>query len=107
MSKEDKENFSSGTSIAIEADSEIKEPSLFQVLLLNDHYTSMEFVVFILETIFSKPRLEAEQIMLSVHNTGSGIAGIYVKEIAETKIQEVHSLAAKNEFPLKCKMLEA
>ncbi len=79
-----------------------KEPPMFRVVLLNDDYTSMEFVVMVLETIFRKSTMEATQIMLSVHEKGSGVAGIYTKEIAETKITQVHELARQNEFPLKC-----
>lgn len=90
-----------------EIDSKVEEPSLYQVILLNDHYTGMEFVVLILETIFNKQPAEAEQIMLAVHHLGSGVAGIYIKEIAETKIKEVHNLAAENEFPLRCIMQRA
>lgn len=104
MAQEDKEDFATDDTTLAELDPEIKEPSLYQVILLNDHYTSMEFVVFILESIFNKSGAEAEQIMLAVHHQGSGIAGIYLKEIAETKITEVHSLAEKNEFPLRCTM---
>lgn len=83
---------------------EVKKPSLYKVVLLNDDYTTMDFVVFILENIFDKDNLEATQIMLSVHKKGSGIAGIYTKEIAETKIKEVHDLARANNFPLRCTM---
>ena len=83
---------------------EIKRPRMYRVLLLNDDYTTMEFVVQILETVFKKPHHEAQHIMLAVHQEGYGTAGIYTKEIAETKIEIVHHLARQNEFPLKCKM---
>lgn len=83
---------------------EIKEPLLYKVLLHNDDYTTMEFVISILETVFRKSSADATQIMLNVHNEGVGIAGVYTKEICETKISVVHQLAKKNEFPLRCSM---
>jgi ATP-dependent Clp protease adaptor protein ClpS len=81
-----------------------KKPSLYKVLLLNDDYTTMDFVVFVLEKVFHKAPGEAMQIMLHVHKKGIGLAGIYTKEIAETKVTEVHQLARGSEFPLKCIM---
>ena len=83
---------------------ETKEPKLYKVLLHNDDYTSMEFVIAILETVFHKSANDATRIMLNVHNEGIGIAGIYTREICETKISVVHELAKKNEFPLRCSM---
>ena len=80
------------------------EPPLYKVLLHNDDYTSMEFVVLILEKIFNKSTPEATRIMLNVHHQGIGIAGVYNKEIAETKMAIVHDLAQKNEYPLRCSM---
>ena len=80
----------------------VKEPSLYKVLLHNDDYTSMEFVVLLLEKVFHKNTAEATRIMLNVHQQGTGIAGVYHKEIAETKVAIVHDLAQKNEYPLKC-----
>ena len=89
----------------LEEDSiETKEPPLFKVLLHNDDYTTMEFVVSILENVFNKTTQEATRIMLNVHHDGVGIAGVYTKEICETKITIVHGLAKKNEFPLRCSM---
>jgi ATP-dependent Clp protease adaptor protein ClpS len=81
-----------------------EEPPLYKVFLLNDDYTTQEFVVMILETIFKKSSAEAVKIMLSVHEKGAGVAGVYTKEIAETKIAIVHQLSRENEFPLKCSM---
>ena len=81
-----------------------KEPRLYKVLLHNDDYTSMEFVIAILETVFHKSANDATKIMLNVHNEGIGIAGVYTREICETKISVVHQLAKKNEFPLRCSM---
>ncbi len=94
--------------IHTEEDIEIKErqetrpPSLFKVFLLNDDYTTMEFVVYILENVFRKPAVEATQIMLHVHKNGKGLAGIYTRGIAETKVAKVDELAQMNDFPLKC-----
>ncbi len=79
-----------------------QEPPLYKVLLHNDDYTSMEFVISILENIFRKSHTEATQIMLNVHHEGTGVAGIYIREICETKIAVVHELARKNNFPLRC-----
>jgi ATP-dependent Clp protease adaptor protein ClpS len=81
-----------------------KQPHLYKVFLLNDDYTTMEFVVFVLEKVFHKSAAEATQIMLHVHRKGVGLAGLYTKEIAETKVAEVHERARANEFPLKCLM---
>jgi ATP-dependent Clp protease adaptor protein ClpS len=83
---------------------ETKEPRLYKVLLHNDDYTSMEFVISILETIFHQSPHDATKIMLNVHNEGKGVAGVYTREICETKISVVHQLAKKNEFPLRCSM---
>ncbi len=82
----------------------IKEPSLYKVILLNDHYTPMEFVVLILQELFNKSELEATQIMLNVHKQGSGVAGVYTKEIAETKVMLVTQVSRQNEHPLRCTM---
>jgi ATP-dependent Clp protease adaptor protein ClpS len=82
----------------------VKEPSLYKVLLHNDDYTSMEFVVLLLEKVFHKSIAEATRIMLNVHQQGIGIAGVYHKEIAETKVAIVHDLAQKNEYPLRCSL---
>ena len=83
---------------------ETREPPLFKVLLHNDDYTTMEFVVSILVNIFQKSRHEATAIMLNVHNEGIGIAGVFTREVCETKISIVHELAKKNGFPLRCTM---
>lgn len=80
----------------------IEEPHLYRVLLHNDDYTSMDFVVAILERVFNKSTAEATRIMLNVHQQGVGIAGVFNLQVAETKVAVVHELAHKNEFPLKC-----
>lgn len=81
-----------------------KEPSLYRVMLLNDDYTSMEFVVHVLEVVFNKDTSEAQRIMLQVHQAGRGTAGVYTREIAETKVAITHHLARQHEYPLKCGM---
>jgi ATP-dependent Clp protease adaptor protein ClpS len=83
---------------------ETREPPLYRVLLLNDDYTTMEFVVQVLITVFSKSVEEATRIMLSVHHRGSGVCGVYPFEVAETKVETVHSLARERGFPLRCVM---
>jgi ATP-dependent Clp protease adaptor protein ClpS len=80
------------------------EPSMYKVLLLNDDYTTMDFVVDILRFVFHKKEEEAIAIMFNVHKNGEGICGIYTFEIAEAKVNIVHSLARENGFPLKCIM---
>lgn len=79
-----------------------KKPSLYRVVILNDDYTPMEFVVFILERLFNKTSEEAYKIMLHVHNHGVGICGIFTYEVAETKVAQVRDLARRNEHPLRC-----
>ena len=81
-----------------------KRPPMFKVLLHNDHYTTMDFVVEVLREVFQKPMLEAVNIMLNVHKSGMGLAGVYAAEVAETKIDRVHKLAQEKGFPLKCSM---
>jgi ATP-dependent Clp protease adaptor protein ClpS len=83
---------------------EVKEPSLYKVLLHNDDYTTMDFVIMILGTVFNKDTTEATRIMLNVHNQGVGIAGVYTREVGETKISVVHNMARKNQYPLKCSL---
>ncbi len=79
-----------------------KKPSMYKVLMLNDDYTPMEFVVYVLEQYFSKNREEATQIMLHVHRRGVGICGVYTYDIAETKVNQVMDLARKEQHPLQC-----
>lgn len=90
--------------VKIEERQEVQTPSLYKVFLINDDYTTMDFVIHILEKIFHKPPVEATQIMLHVHKNGKGLAGVYTREIAETKIAAVHELAKQSGFPLKCTM---
>jgi len=81
---------------------DVKEPPLYKVLLLNDDYTTMEFVVEVLMFVFHKNVEEATQIMLNVHQKGAGVCGFYPLEIAETKVDTVDALAREKGFPLKC-----
>ena len=81
-----------------------KKPSMYNVLLLNDDYTPMEFVVMVLEKIFNKKQEEATQIMLHVHKNGVGICGTFTYEVAESKCKSVMDMAKKNEHPLQCTM---
>lgn len=79
-----------------------KKPSMYKVLMLNDDYTPMEFVVHVLERFFSKSREEATRIMLHVHQKGVGICGVFTYEVAETKVTQVMDLARKHQHPLQC-----
>src|ERR671920_1145288 len=81
-----------------------KEPELFKVLLLNDDYTTMDFVIEILETVFHKAPAEAYRIMMAVHTQGQGLCGVYPFEVAETKVASVLDLARSNGFPLRATM---
>ena len=77
-----------------------RKPRRYEVVLHNDDYTTQEFVVYILETVFNKPQAEAFAIMMRVHQSGLGIAGIYTRDVAETKVKAARQLAEQNEFPL-------
>jgi len=92
--------------ILTQKDVDIKEPKLFKVLLHNDNYTTMEFVVKVLETVFHKAPAEATQIMMNVHRKGVGVCGIYPYDVAESKVAQVHVMAKQNQFPLKSSMEE-
>ena len=81
-----------------------KEPEMYKILLHNDDYTTMDFVIEILMVVFLKEFQEATRIMLDVHRQGVGLCGVYPYEIAETKVETVHVLARENGFPLKCSM---
>ena len=94
----------SGEGAAVEDEVILERPRRYRVLLHNDNFTTMDFVILILERIFRRPHGKAIEIMLNVHENGMGVAGVYVKAVAETKIDTVHALAAKSEFPLKCSM---
>ena len=84
----------------------IKPPRMFKVVLLNDDFTPMEFVVLVLQTFFAKGQEKATQIMLKVHMDGIGVCGVYSGDVAETKVKQVMTFARKNQHPLKCVMEE-
>ena len=83
-----------------ESEKKTEEPTLFKVLLHNDDYTTMEFVVWVLETVFNMPEDQAVHVMLNVHLRGAGIAGVYTYEVAEMKVEKTIALAREQEFPL-------
>ena len=82
------------------SDQKLERPRMWRVLLHNDDYTTQEFVVWVLETVFHKPTAEAFEIMLSVHRSGMGLAGVYTRDVAETKLKTTRQLAEEHEFPL-------
>lgn len=90
------------TGVVIKTRPKTKRPSMYKVLMLNDDYTPMEFVVHVLERFFSKTREEATRIMLHVHQRGVGVCGVYTYEVAETKVTQVMDLARQNQHPLQC-----
>ena len=92
------------TDLATKEKVEAKKPKLYKVILLNDDYTPMEYVVRLLKIVFKKSESEAVNIMLMVHKKGSGVCGVYTKEIAETKVFTVQKMAKNDQHPLKCVM---
>ena len=93
-----------GTAIATKTKTRVKRPDLYRVLLLNDDYTPMEFVIHVLERFFNKDREGATHIMLHVHNNGVGECGVFTYEVAETKVTQVMDFARKHQHPLQCIM---
>ncbi len=91
-----------GTGVVVKAKPKTKKPSMYKVLMLNDDYTPMEFVVHTLERFFNKNRQEATRIMLHVHRRGVGICGVYTYEVAETKVTQVMDFARQHQHPLQC-----
>src|SRR5260221_6924302 len=102
MSDNDKREKGPGTGVIVKAKRKTKKPALYKVLMLNDDYTPMEFVVHILERFFSKNREEATRIMMHVHRRGVGICGVYTYEVAETKVTQVMDFARQHQHPLQC-----
>ncbi len=98
-SDEDEDRYGSGISVQ-ESEPEVKSPPLYQVVLINDDYTPMEFVVEVLEVFFNKDRQTATHIMLTVHTQGKGVCGIYTRDIAETKAAQVNQYAREHQHPL-------
>jgi ATP-dependent Clp protease adaptor protein ClpS len=93
-----------GTGIVTKTQPKTQKPSLYRVLLLNDDYTPMEFVVYVLERFFQKSREDATLIMLHVHQHGVGVCGVFTYEVAESKVAEVTDTARRNQHPLQCTM---
>ncbi len=103
--KESEDGKDSGTGLIVEQSKpKVKKPPLYKVLLHNDDYTPMEFVVSLLMKFFQMPREKAEQIMLHVHTRGVGVCGVFPREIAETKVRLVMDYAMENQHPLQCTM---
>jgi ATP-dependent Clp protease adaptor protein ClpS len=92
------------TGVLLKARPRTQKPAMYKVLLLNDDYTPMEFVVHVLEKFFNKNRQEATDVMMHVHRKGVGVGGIYTYEVAETKVTQVMDFARANEQPLQCTM---
>lgn len=103
MGKESHDN-DSGQLLVEESKPEVKEPPRYRVLLVNDDYTPMDFVVHILESFFSHDRHRATQIMMEVHTQGKGVCGTFSREIAETKVDQVNAYSRKHQHPLLCTM---
>ncbi len=95
------------TGVVVRSKPKAKKPSMYKVIMLNDDYTPMEFVVMILERFFTKSHEEATQIMLHVHQKGVGVCGVYTYEIAETKVTQVMDLARQHQHPLQCTLEKA
>jgi ATP-dependent Clp protease adaptor protein ClpS len=91
-----------GTGVATRTRTKTRKPALYKVLMLNDDYTPMEFVIHVLERFFSKSREESTRIMLHVHRRGVGVCGVFTYEIAETKVTQVMDLARQSQHPLQC-----
>jgi ATP-dependent Clp protease adaptor protein ClpS len=104
MSDDEKRNGGDGpaTGVIVKAKPKTKKPAMYKVLMLNDDYTPMEFVVHILERFFNKNREEATRIMLHVHRRGVGVCGVYTYEVAETKVTQVMDFARQHQHPLQC-----
>ena len=100
-------NFDTDESATAEAEDEVRQPPLYRVLLHNDDYTTMDFVVYVLESVFHRSESDAIRLMLQVHQQGVGVAGILTFEIAEMKAAETMELARANEYPLLCTLDEA
>jgi len=93
-------NYDGGISLAYKQN--VKKPDMYRVLLHNDHYTTMDFVVDILIKVFNKSAASATEIMLDVHRRGIGVCGVYTYDIAVTKVESVHLMAKEKQFPLRC-----
>ena len=97
----------SDTGTIVEERTRTKKPSMYKVIMLNDDYTPMEFVVHVLRKLFNKSSEDATRIMLHIHQKGVGVCGVYTYEVAETKVQGVMDLARQNQHPLQCTLEKA
>jgi ATP-dependent Clp protease adaptor protein ClpS len=95
------------TGVAVQSRVRAKKPSLYKVIMLNDDYTPMEFVIMVLERFFNKNQEEATQIMLHVHQKGVGVCGVFTYEVAETKVTQVMDMAKEHQHPLQCTLEKA
>jgi len=95
-----------GVATDTKTEKKLQKPKMYKVLLHNDDYTTMEFVVYVLQAIFHHDETKAVQIMLHVHKSGIGVAGVYTREIAETRVSQVEELAREHEYPLRCSLEE-
>jgi ATP-dependent Clp protease adaptor protein ClpS len=107
MAGRDGEDGSSGPGVGVATRTRTKRPSLYKVLMLNDDYTPMEFVVHVLQRFFKMDMEEATRVMLHVHQRGVGICGIFSYEVAETKVNQVMDFARQNQHPLQCTLEKA
>lgn len=101
MGTNKREHTDGGLDLDVEDEISTEEPKLYRVLMHNDDYTPMDFVIFVLKKIFNKNEADSHQIMLDVHNKGVGIAGIYSYEVAETKVTQANQFSKNNQYPLK------
>ena len=107
MSNQPNEDGKYDPGFVVDSDPRLDEPKMYRVILHNDHYTTMDFVVTVLMKIFHKSAAEATKIMLDVHKKGKGLCGVYTCDIAMTKVAQVNKMAKENECPLKCSHEEA
>ena len=107
MADDDRQNGGGQSQLVLDTRTKTKKPSMYKVIMLNDDYTPMEFVVSILMGIFKKSQEEATRVMLNVHQTGIGTCGVYTFEVAETKVAQVMDAAKRNQHPLQCTLEKA
>ena len=108
MSEESNTEGGEDVGVAVqESRPELKKPPMFKVVILNDDYTPMEFVVIVLETFFTMSRENATRVMLHVHTQGKGVCGVFTRDVADTKVAQVNAFARAHQHPLMCAMEEA
>jgi ATP-dependent Clp protease adaptor protein ClpS len=100
-------DFENQEGLKLKSKPKVDTPKMYRVILHNDDYTTMEFVVEVLVKVFRKPVQEATRIMLDVHRKGQGQVGVFTRDMAQTKVAQVHQLAQQNEYPLRCTYEEA